>query len=60
MGGKTMKKLKIKIIIFISDLYYVVLGDRSTMYQHKVSLGIKPSWRDYARNPIVGIFGKYL
>lgn len=50
-----------KIILYLSDAYYVLIeGDRSSMAKHKKSLGIKHSWRDYARNPMVGIFKKFL
>lgn len=49
-----------KTIYFISDVYYFLCGDRSTMYQHKIIQGIKPSWRDYTRNPTIGIFNKLL
>jgi len=52
------KKVWNNIIILLSDIYY--RNDGCTMYEHKLSLGIKPSWRDRARNPLVGKFGKYI
>lgn len=58
-----MRYLKIawnKLVIFISDVYYYHHGDRSSMYDHKLSVGLKPSWRDRCRNPIMGKFKKFL
>lgn len=49
-----------KIIIFISDLFYFLKGDRSTAYEAVIRVGRKPSWRNYARNPYCGIFKKLL
>lgn len=56
----TIKIIWNRFIHLISDLYYYKKGDRSSMYKHKQDLGITPSWRDYCRNPVVGIFGKFL
>lgn len=49
-----------KIIIFISDVYYYIYGDRSTAYDSIKKVGRKPNWRHYARNPITGIFKKLI
>ena len=45
-----------RLIILISDIYYYHKGDSSTMYKHKLEIGLTPSWRDNCRKPVVGIF----
>jgi hypothetical protein len=55
-----MKLFIRKTLILLSDIHAVfVLKDRSIMYEYKKQLGVRTSWRDYARNPTVGIFSKY-
>lgn len=58
-----LTKLKLKglwnrTVHLISDIYY--RKDRSTTYEHKLSLWVKPSWRDRCRNPVTGIFNRFL
>lgn len=55
-----MKRINNLIVTFISDVFYYIKGDRSTMYEEIKKIGRKPSWRHYARNPYCGIFKKYL